>query len=184
MLKIYTEKRYKIVLVVIVSCVMSSIIMPSYAKKGGIPNSSPANSSGNVSGDASIQIAVPIQISQDTALNFGEVIRLNNEYGTVKITKDGVRTGNNVVLEDNSNVNAGRFEIIGEKNRQVNVSIDKEVSLRNEQGDVLVMSTDGDTPSKLLGNSGKSSYNVGGEVAIDKNQQSGNYNGTYNVTVS
>lgn len=54
--------------------------------------------SGSAQGDASITIAVPVQISQAKALNFGEVIRSNNQAGTVKVDKNGTRTGTNVVL--------------------------------------------------------------------------------------
>jgi spore coat protein U-like protein len=37
---------------------------------------------------------------------------------------------------------------------------------------------------QTLNGNGQASYKVGGTIAINQNQPSGNYSGTYNVTVS
>lgn len=139
---------------------------------------------GTTQGDASIKIAVPVQVSQTKALNFGQVIRSNNEVGYVSVDQSGNRTGRNVVLEDNTGVSNGLFSISGERNRQVNIVVDTASTLRNENGQTLTLAIKGESSKQNLDGNGKKDYKVGGEINIAQNQASGNYTGTYNVTVS
>lgn len=131
-----------------------------------------------------------LAVNETSYLNFGNIDLTNTASGVVRMTPTAVRSivsGSGITLASRGvPPTAGTFEITGEPNQAVSVSLPSSISMSSGSGGNIIVSniTSSPTGSFVLNASGSLILRVGGEVNLAAGQASGNYNGTYIVTVN
>ena len=133
-----------------------------------------------VTGNATAQIAIPVTISESTALDHGTVTA-SGSLGTVTISVAGVRGVTGGVTELGGSPSQGIFAVTGEANNAFTTTMDATSSLTGA-GDPMVATLTNDAPSNL--SSGSATINVSSSLAVAASQAPGAYAGTYSITVN
>lgn len=137
----------------------------------------------------------PIQLTKNTDLSFGTIVRPTSGSGSVTISStDGQRTntGGVALLNSGPNAPSGRatYTVSGEGGQSLNVNIPASFSMTRTGGSetitvTLAMSvTNPQLLSGTLGNTGNLTFGVGGSIPVADNTHSGAYTGTFNVVVA
>ena len=133
-----------------------------------------------ITANASAQIAIPISVSESTALDHGTVTA-SGSVGTVTISVAGVRGVTGGVAALGGSPSQGIFAVTGEANSAFTITRDATSSLTGP-GTAMVATLSDDNPTNL--SSGSATINVGSSLAVAANQTAGAYSGTYSITVS
>ncbi len=133
-----------------------------------------------ITAGASAQIAIPVTISETTALNHGTVTA-SGSLGTVDITTAGVRSVTGGVAMLGGTVSQGVFAVTGEGNNAFTTTMDATSSLSGP-GTAMIAALSNDAPSNL--SSGSATINVGSNLAVAASQVAGAYSGTFSITVN
>ncbi len=133
-----------------------------------------------ITAGASAQIAIPVTISETTALNHGTVTA-SGSLGTVDITTAGARSVTGGVAELGGTVSQGIFAVTGETNTAFTTTMDATSSLSGP-GTAMIATLSNDAPSNL--SSGSATINVGSSLAVAASQTPGAYTGTFSITVN
>ena len=144
----------------------------------------------NADGTATATVIAPISITHDAgaALAFGTIIT-GTAAGTVTVTTAGsASAGGDAKLAAGSTNSADAFTVDGQANRTFTISA-TDGTVDGTSGDALTngasMSFTTDVAaSGTLNASGTTAVAVGGELSVGANQDAGDYEGTYNVTVA
>ena len=139
-----------------------------------------AQAANSVDATASVEIAAPISITEDTQLSFGN-IGPSASAGTVTITNAGARSVTGGVSELGGAFAAAEFTVTGASGANFNASIPTSASLTGP-GDAMSVSLTNDAGTSISG--GSVSFNVGGTLSVGANQAAGSYSGTYTITVN
>ena len=138
-----------------------------------------------VSGTASAKILTPLALTQNSGLAFGE-IEPAPTAGAVTISNSGgaptSEGGVVIVLAGN----AASWSVSGQPEYSYSISVDSTAVIASPEGEtmnVVDIAADKGTGG-TLDLSGADTFNVGGKLEIGANQASGDYNGTFNVTVA
>lgn len=140
-----------------------------------------AQAANSVSAGASVEIAAPIAVTQDTALAFGNV-GPSASAGTVIISLAGAQSVTGGVTALGGTVAAGAFTVTGASAATYSVTVDGSVSLTGTGGSPMTATLTNDGGGTLTG--GTDTFNVGGTLAVGANQGAGSYSGTYTVSVN
>jgi len=135
-------------------------------------------------GAAEAAIVQSAQVTEQTHLNFGQIIPAATA-GTITIDSAGnvAVTGGHQVL--NNTQKLGVFNIVGSSGQTVTVALPTSgFSVKHSNGvDSMDVSLQGyNIPTTLANGSG--SFSVGGSLAVGANQTPGVYVGNYTVTVT
>ncbi len=152
----------------------------------GFASISFAQTTGNATINVGATIAQALKITNVEDLHFGTIAVTSSGSTTSTITaaSDGSRTGTAVYIGENYTI--GEFLIEGEKGQTVNLSVDASAKLTkgsDEMNIVFARSIAGNS-FELDSSSGKTTMYVGGTLTIADDQASGEYTGTYKVTVN
>jgi len=139
-----------------------------------------AQAANSVSAGASVEIAAPIAVTQDTALAFGN-IGPSAAAGTVIVSLAGAQSVTGGVTALGGTVAAGAFTVTGASGATYSVTIPGTVSLTGPGTAMEVTLTD---PGSGTLTGGTDTFNVGGSLAVGANQTAGSYSGTYTVSVN
>lgn len=135
----------------------------------------------STSGNASATIAVPISVSESSALSFGSVIR-SASAGTVVINTSGTRSVTGGVTALGGTVSAASFAVSGEGSAAYTISFTD--GTLTGPGTSMAVSTFTNDGSGSLSGGGSETVNVGATLSVGANQTEGAYTGTYTVTVN
>lgn len=150
-----------------------------------------AQSSANATGSA--KIIRPVAITNSTGLAFGTLIRPSTGTDTVTIlnSADSVSGATTVA---GSSVSRAKFAIAGEGGQSVSVTVPASFELARVGGSpteklVVTLSSDVSGSTTLggaLGDTadGTKAVNVGGSFPLASNTATGNYSGTFTVSVA
>lgn len=138
-----------------------------------------AQAANSVSAGATVEIAAPIAITQDTALAFGN-IGPSAASGTVTIAVGGGKSVTGGVSDLGGSHAAGAFTVTGASGASYSVTIPASVSLTGP-GTAMSASLTDDASGTLTG--GSETFNVGATLSVGANQTAGSYSGTYTVSV-
>ena len=138
-----------------------------------------AQAANSVSAGATVEIAAPIAVTQDTALAFGN-IGPSASAGTVTISLAGAQSVTGGVTALGGTVAAGEFTVTGASGATYSVTIDGSVTLSGPGTMTATLTNDGG--GSLTG--GTDTFNVGGTLSVGANQAAGSYTGTYSVAVN
>ena len=133
-----------------------------------------------ITGGASARIAIPVTVSESTALDHGTVTA-SGSTGTVTISVAGVRGVTGGVAALGGSPTQGIFAVTGEGNNAFTTTRDATSSLTGP-GTAMVATLSDDAPSNL--SSGSATINVASSLAVGANQTAGAYSGTFSITVN
>ena len=134
-------------------------------------------------GSATATVVAPITLThvEGAVLNFGAFTAGGG--GTVVVTRagNGSETGEVVAVAGSTN-SADQFSVSGDADRVFTISTD-DGSVSDGNGNSMDFTTN--APARgTLDSSGAATFNVGGTLTVGADQVPGDYNGTYNATVT
>ena len=146
---------------------------------------------GNTASDyASVgaRIINPITITNTASMEFGNLLETGTEY-TVVLGTGGTTTGDNRPTGLAGTIQSAGFDVTGESGATYTITFPDYVILNNGgtgSGNQMTLnnftsSKTGDTGTL---NSGNDSFTVGASLTVNAEQNSGNYTGTFSVTVN
>lgn len=132
---------------------------------------------------AGAEIIAPLQISNSAALYFGTIAPSLTAGDTVVVSAAGAKSCGAELTCLTDDHTAAQFDVTGEADASYTISLPTSVSISNGAG--ANMTVDNFTGSKATGTlvSGADSFNVGGTLGVAANQATGEYTGTFTVTV-
>lgn len=133
-----------------------------------------------ISANSNARIAVPITISESSALSFG-FASSSGVAGTVVISSAGVQSTTGGVGALGGPHSQGIFAVTGETNNAFNTTVDATSTLSGP-GTNMTATLSNDAPANLT--SGAATINVSASLAVGINQTNGIYSGTYSITVN
>ena len=133
-----------------------------------------------ISANSNARIAIPISISETSALSFG-FASPSGVAGTVVISSTGVQSATGGVGALGGPHSQGIFAVTGETNNAFTTTIDATSSLTGP-GTAMTATLTKNAPSNLSG--GSATINVSASLAVGINQTTGAYSGTYSITVN
>ena len=137
----------------------------------------------DVSADAGAKIIAPLQISNSTALYFGTIAPSLTSADEVVVTPAGAKSCGAELTCLTDDHTAAAFNVSGETDASYTIELPRSINITNGAGGSMVV--DSFTGSKSNGTlvSGADSFSVGGTLAVSANQPSGEYTGTFTVSV-
>jgi hypothetical protein len=148
-----------------------------------------AQSNGQASADADAKIVAGISVSKVNDLKFGQIVR-SASAGTVTLdaaTGDRSAMGG-VTLGLVDGARAAEFAVTGEPSYAFSITLPTSITL-SKSGSNATMSVSNFT-STLTGNAGtldvngEASFNVGADLAVGANQETGVYSGDFTVVAA
>ncbi|TVR85999.1 MAG: DUF4402 domain-containing protein [Saprospirales bacterium] len=140
-----------------------------------------------VSVNVSVEIVEPLTIEKTSDLSFGNIL-IDSDGGTVSFDADGniQMTGGLTFLNSGSQPVQASFNISGRPGTGINIELPQEVILIHPDGHEIIL--DGITPNTdadpTLDADGKIDFLLNGTLHVLQNQESGDYSGTFIVTVN
>ncbi|WP_405198736.1 DUF4402 domain-containing protein [Christiangramia sp. LLG6405-1] len=129
--------------------------------------------------NAAADIVSPITISAEDDLNFGKVS--NNIAGTVVIATDGTATGLSQI--GTTSPAAATFDVTAASGFAYNVTLPNSVVLQSGSNEITVDTFQDDAGATPQGTGSIQTIGVGATLNVDASQPTGNYTGTFEVTV-
>jgi hypothetical protein len=171
---------------------MNRMIVCGVALLGAAFTSAPAfaQATDNANAAGSTTIVQPLTITNTSGLAFGRIVKPTTGTGTVAIanTADSVSAGAGAVALTGITTSRAKFTINGEGAQGITITVPTNFVLTNTVDNITVaLSPDrpaSDTLSGTLGSAGTRALNVGGSFSLPTAVTTGNYTGTFNVTVA
>jgi hypothetical protein len=171
---------------------MNRMIACGVALLGAAITSAPAfaQATDNANAAGSTTIVQPLTIANTSGLAFGRIVKPTTGTGTVAIanTADTVSAGAGAVALTGITTSRAKFTINGEGAQGITITVPSTLSLGNGTDTISVaLSSDrpaSDTLGGSLGSAGTRALNVGGSFSLPTAISTGNYTGTFNVTVA
>lgn len=138
-------------------------------------------------GNASATIISPIGLTAETPMAFGSV--MSGQAGTVQLpVSGGPRVATDVALSSIGISSAATFSVTGEANYTYSISLPATATLTHSNAvDVMTVNnflTDQPENIGTLSGTGNGVFTVGATLNVGAGQLSGQYLGTYDVTVA
>lgn len=135
-------------------------------------------------GNASVEILQAITVTENTALNFGQVTP-SASAGTVAVDEASARNcSGGATCVGTGTAAAGAFSITGTSGANVQISLPASASLTGPGTAMTATLSSTSTSGAVTLTGGSANFNVAGSLAIGANQVAGSYAGTYTVTVN
>ena len=137
----------------------------------------------DVEADAGAKIVAPLQISNATALYFGTIAPSLSAGDTVIVSPAGAKTCGAELTCLTDDHTAAKFNVTGEADASYTIDLPTSIQIANGAG--ANMTVDNFTGSKSNGTlvAGQDDFSVGGTLDVAANQATGEYTGTFVVTV-
>ena len=132
---------------------------------------------------AGADIIAPLQVANTAPLYFGTIAPSTTASDTVLVSAAGAKTcGTNLTCLTNDHTAAG-FDVTGEADQSYTITLPSSVAISNGSGGSMnVNNFSGSKASGTL-TAGTDNFTVGGTLTVAANQASGEYTGTFAVTV-
>ncbi|MEL6568816.1 MAG: DUF4402 domain-containing protein [Pseudomonadota bacterium] len=138
----------------------------------------------DVQSDAGAKIVAPLQISNVTALYFGTVAPSTSAADTVIVDAAGNKTCGAELTCLSSDHTAAEFSVSGDPERAYTIDLPSSISISNGNGGTMTVNNfTGSKANGTLSTGGTDSFDVGGTLNVAANQATGEYTGTFTVTV-
>lgn len=150
-----------------------------------------AQATGSVDTTGTTTIIRPVTIEQTSALAFGTIVRPSTGSSTISIgtgSDAASKTGGAVLLRGTTS--RARYTLRGEGAETVSVSMPASFNMtRSGSSEILAVALTRNpsgavTLGSTLGNEGTASLDVGGSFTVADTTATGNYAGTFTVSVS
>ena len=165
-----------------VTIILTGVILMSIASLNAFAE---GGTTATASANATARIITPIAITNTQGLAFGNIAS-SAAIGTVTVTPAGVRTGTGGVTPSAiGTFNNAIYTATGENNATYSITLPSSINITSGSNTMVVNSfTSTPTPTGLLNGSGTQTINVGATLNVGANQATGNYAGTYDVTIA
>lgn len=152
-----------------IALMASAIAAPSFAS--------------DVEADAGAKIVAPLQISNSTALYFGTIAPSLTSSDTVVVSPAGAKACGAELTCLTDDHTAAAFLVNGEAGASYTIDLPSQINISNGAGANMVV--DAFTGSKNGGTlvAGEDNFTVGGTLDVAANQATGEYTGTFTVSV-
>lgn len=141
----------------------------------------------NQSATGSITVVQPVlNVTKNTDLNFGSVIRPTSGSGTIIIDANtgNVSTSNLSMASGNTPTRAN-FTVEGQPNANINVTYPNSVTLTRAGGtETLTIYLTSSMGGGQIGSGGTVQFNIGGQVTLASSTVIGAYSNSFTVTVA
>ena len=137
----------------------------------------------------STRILQAISIAENSALNFGRIVRPASGSSGIQLTAGGVRsvTSGTAALAGGGTVSAASYTVTGEGGQSFSITPDATFDMVNGANSITVTPTASAATGSLsgsIGSSGTANFSVGGTFTISDATVSGDYSGSFNVVVA
>ena len=136
----------------------------------------------NATANAAADIVSPLEITSVQDLNFGKVS--NNAKGIVVIETDGTTTNSTLSQIGNSNPMAASFNITAAQGYKYSITLPESVTLNSGSNNITVNNFKHDAGENPEGIGSAKAVGVGATLNVAANQPTGNYTGTFEVSVA
>lgn len=148
-----------------------------------------AQSSATTSANATTRIIQAISISKTADMAFGNVVKPSSGNGTYTIGNgaDTLSVSGTGAAAASGTTSRAKFTVTGEGAQTFAITVPSTMTMTSGANNVTVNLTTAASTGSLsgsLGSSGTASVNVGGNFTIANTQASGDYTGSFNVTVA
>ncbi|MEM9939509.1 MAG: DUF4402 domain-containing protein [Pseudomonadota bacterium] len=132
---------------------------------------------------AGAEIVSPLQVTNTTALYFGTIAPSFTNGDTVVVSTAGAKACGSELTCLTADHTAAAFSVAGEADQTYTITLPSSVAISNGSGGS--MTVDAFTGSKSTGTlvAGTDTFTVGGQLNVAANQATGEYTGTFAVTV-
>jgi len=139
---------------------------------------------GNASAEANAaaDIVSPISITPEQALNFGKVS--NYALGKVIVETDGTFDTSTLSQIGTTSPAAALFDVTAASGFSYIITLPTTVQLTNGAVDITVDNFNHDAGTDVTGSGGVQTIGVGATLNVDAGQATGNYTGTFDVSVA
>ncbi|MEM6899753.1 MAG: DUF4402 domain-containing protein [Pseudomonadota bacterium] len=141
----------------------------------------------DASSDAGAIIVAPLQVANTQPLYFGSIVPSTTVSDTVAVATDGTRTCGAQLTCITDDHTPAIFDVDGAANFGYTVTVPTSVNIANAGGDEMTVNAFAaasvDDGQFLLNGTGDDAFNVGGTLTVAANQASGEYTGTFLVSV-
>ncbi|MEM7661056.1 MAG: DUF4402 domain-containing protein [Pseudomonadota bacterium] len=148
---------------------------------------SPAAMAQDASSDAGAIIVAPLQVTNTQPLYFGSIVPSTTVSDTVAVAANGTRTCGAQLTCLTDDHTPAIFDVDGGANFGYTVTVPTSVNIANAGGDEMTVNAFAaasvDDGQFLLDGTGDDAFNVGGTLTVAANQASGEYTGTFLVSV-
>ncbi|PKD17108.1 hypothetical protein APR41_06650 [Salegentibacter salinarum] len=132
--------------------------------------------------NAAADIVSPIGISSQQDLNFGKVA--NNEAGTVVVATDSDFSTSTLSQIGSTTPTAASFNVTAADGFSYSITLPGSVDLSNGTDDITVDEFKHDAEGRTTGTGSAQTVGVGATLNVASAQATGNYTGTFDVTVT
>ena len=178
--KITTTKNYKTmkkVTIILAGVLMSIVSLNAFADGGG-------GKTANADANASARIITPLQLTKSTNLIFGNIASSIVE-GTVTIEPSGARSHSGGVTPSVvGDFKSATYAATGEQNATYNITLPESVIISSGTNSMTVEEFISTPANGTFGEDGTQEIKVGATLNVAGGQLTGNYTGTYNVTIA
>lgn len=155
----------------------------------GISSVAFAQASASTSASASSRVIQGISIAKTADMAFGTVVKPSSSNGTYTIanTADTLSVSGTGAAAAAGTTSRAKFTVTGEGGQNISVTVPATMTMTSGANNITVNLSSDTTSSSLngtLGSSGTKAVNVGGDFTIASTQASGDYTGSFNVTVA
>ena len=132
---------------------------------------------------AGAEIVAPLQVANTAPLYFGTIAPSTTASDTVIVNAAGAKTCGAELTCLTTDHTPAAFDVTGEADYSYSITLPSSVNISNGAGGTMAVNNF--TGSKASGTltAGADDFTVGGTLAVAANQASGEYTGTFAVTV-
>ncbi|MBI6118893.1 DUF4402 domain-containing protein [Salegentibacter maritimus] len=139
-------------------------------------------STASATANAAADIVSPIAIEASQDLNFGKVA--NNNAGTVVVATDSDISSSSLSQIGTTTPTAAIFNVTAANGFSYSISLPQSVELTNGAENITVDNFNHDATGNTTGSGSAQTVGVGATLNVATNQATGNYKGTFDVTVT
>lgn len=143
-----------------------------------------ANLTDSANGTSSVNIVNPITVSEISPLSFGEIILADRGSNTIIMGNNGQLSSTAAAAQYNGSKTTGEFLITGSPHAMVFIQFNNSNDLNRGPHSIKLRGFTTENRKPVLNENGNVVINVGARIIINPNQPSGNYTGSYPITVS
>lgn len=141
--------------------------------------------------DAYVSVAftvdTPLAVQETQEMNFGSIMS-PSQNKMITLSYDGTLNSNGTLPTGNVNAaRAGKFTVTGVQNRQVYITLPQSATIYSGSSSMEVTNFTSTSPITLTGGdvvSATGEFSIGATLNVNANQATGEYSGTYSITVS
>ncbi len=141
-----------------------------------------SESTASATANAAADIVSPIAIESSQDLNFGKVA--NNAAGTVVVGTDSDITDSSLSQIGSITPTAASFNVTAADGFSYSIALPTSVDLSNGTEDITVDEFKHDAEGNTTGTGSAQTVGVGATLNVASSQATGNYTGTFEVTVT